>query len=82
MRTMVKVNIQTLLNTIHEWESYILSWSIARGRDIRIYEREHSKAIIQGQETQDNTGSTGSEHGNMHRSGREDTREYYTINKR
>ena len=34
-----------------------------------------------GMETQDNTGNTGSEHGNMHRFGEEqDMQEYYTIN--
>ena len=38
---------------------------------------------VQEGETQDDTGNTGSEHGDMHRLGKgQDTRDYYTMNNR
>src|SRR5882672_2032818 len=62
------------------------SRDIALGRGYRKRGMEHSNAMCTGRETQDSTGSTGStrsEHGNMHRLGKgQDTQDYYTMNNR
>ena len=55
---------------IQERESYILSREDSKGSGISEVTRGNTvRRCVQEGETQDNTGSTGSEHGNMHRFG-------------
>src|SRR5467141_3133894 len=83
MRTIIKVIIRICRMHTGVGVLYTESRDIALGRGYRKQGTEHSNAMCTGRETQDSTGNTGSEHGNMHRLGKgQGTRDYYTMNNR